>query len=376
MRICKKCIQPDTRPKIYFDDDGVCGACLWEEEKKKINWSEREKHLQKIVNWAKKTTKSNYDCVIGVSGGKDSLLQALIARDRLGLHCLLVNGEPENITDIGRDNIENLKQLGFDVISLRPNPKIKKKLIRYDFFKYGNPMIVTEHALWSSTYIIAEKFNIPLIIQGENPALTLGVSAGGLSKGYDALEANKQNTLSIGWKEYLNLEGVTERDLFMLHYDDKKLRDREIKGIWIQYFLKEWSLRKNAEFAKQHGLRCRPENFDPESIGTYVPWAQLDSDLVQVAQLLKYIKFGFGQCTDYACYDIREGIITQERGIELVKKYDGKCSEEYIKKFCDYIGISLEEFWQTANQFRGPTWTKKNDGNWHNSFLDTLESMK
>ncbi len=111
MKICNKCIQPDTRPNIYFNKDDICGACLWEEEKKTIDWNLREKELQKIAEWAKKTTKSNYDCVIGVSGGKDSTKQSLTARDRLGLRCLLVNSEPEGISEIGKHNIENLKNL-------------------------------------------------------------------------------------------------------------------------------------------------------------------------------------------------------------------------------------------------------------------------
>ena len=110
MRICKQCIQPDTRPNIYFNDEGICGACLWEEEIKSIDWNSRRKELQGIADWAKNNTKSNYDCVIGVSGGKDSTLQAIVARDELGLRPLLINAEPEGITDIGKYNIENLKQ--------------------------------------------------------------------------------------------------------------------------------------------------------------------------------------------------------------------------------------------------------------------------
>ena len=135
MKVCKKCLQPDTRPGIFFNQDGICGACIWEDTKKDIDWELREKELKKISEWAKKSTESNYDCVIGVSGGKDSTKQALTARDRLGLRCLLVNSEPEGITAIGSSNIENLKKLGFDVISLRPNPKVTKLLIKYDFFK-------------------------------------------------------------------------------------------------------------------------------------------------------------------------------------------------------------------------------------------------
>ena len=108
MQICKRCVQPDTRPNLFFNEDGICGACIWEDEKNKIDWKKRENELKNISDWAKKTTKSNYDCVIGVSGGKDSTFQAVNARDRFGLHCLLVNYQPENITTIGQQNIENL----------------------------------------------------------------------------------------------------------------------------------------------------------------------------------------------------------------------------------------------------------------------------
>ena len=373
MRVCNRCIQPDTRPGIYFDDQGVCGACLWEEKKKEINWKSREKELQDIAKWAKKSTKSNYDCVIGVSGGKDSTKQALTARDLLGLRCLLVNSEPEGITEIGRYNIENLKQLGFDVISLRPNPKVMRLLVKRDFYKNLNPVKITEFSLFASTYIIADKFDIPLIIQGDNPGLTLGASLTGVGTDSNAMKADELHTLSSGWKEYVEVEGIEEKDLYLFHYNRKKLEEKGYKAIWLNYFLKEWSNHKNAVFSKEHGLRWRPENFDREAIGTYLPYFQLDGDLTQVNQLLKYIKFGFGQCMDHVCYDLRDGLLTRDEAIELVKKYDGKCSEVYIEKFCNYISISQKEFWSVVEKFRGPMWKKDEKGNLHNSYLDLLK---
>ena len=153
IKICKDCIQPDTRPNVYFNEEGICGACLWEKEKKTIDWNSREKELQEIADSAKQNTTSNYDCVVGVSGGKDSTFQAITARDRFGLRCLLVNYQPENITPIGEKNIENIKNLGFDVVTIRPNPKVMKKLIRYDFFKNLNPVNPTVFALYSSTLL-------------------------------------------------------------------------------------------------------------------------------------------------------------------------------------------------------------------------------
>ena len=375
MRVCNRCIQPDTRPGIYFNNQGICGACLWEEEKKEINWEAREKELEEIAEWAKNTANSNYDCVVGISGGKDSTKQALTGRDRLGLRCLLVNCEPEGITEIGRHNIENLKKLGFDVINLRPNPKVMKLLIKRDFYKYLNPVKITEFPLYASTYIIADKFDIPLIIQGENPGLTLGTSLTGVGTDSNAMKADELQTLSSGWKEYLEVEGVEEKDLYLFHYDRKKLEEKGCKAIWLNYFLKEWSNHKNAVFSKEHGLRWRSENFDRESVGTYLPYFQLDGDLTQVNQLLKYIKFGFGQCLDHVCYDLREGRITRDEAIELVKKYDGKCSEVYIEKFCSYIGISQKEFWRVTEKFRGPMWKKDQKGNWYNTFINILKQQ-
>jgi len=370
MKICKECIQPDTRPGIYFDENGVCGACLWEKEKEVIDWNSRKKELEKIVEWAKKNNDSNYDCVIGVSGGKDSVKQAIVSRDELGLRCLLVNSEPEGLTQLGKDNIENLKNIGFDVVTLRPNPKIIKKLMKRDFYKYLNPVKITEYSLYSSAYIIADKFDIPLIIQGENQGLTLGTRLAGVGTDCNALKVNESNTLSENWKEYLEVEGVEEKDLFLFHYDKEKLEKKNIRAIWIQYFLEDWSSRGNAMFSQKYGLKWRPDNFDPKSIGTYTPFAQLDTDLTQVNQLLKYIKFGFGQCMDHACYDLRENRITKEKALKLVKMYDGKCSEVYIQKFCDYIEITLEEFWNVVNKFRGPMWNRDNKGKWQNVYWD------
>lgn len=363
MRYCKRCVQPDTRPRIYFNEEGICGACLWEEEKKKIDWEKREQELHEIAEWAKKTTKAAYDCAIGVSGGKDSTFQALYAKEKLGLHSLLVNSEPEGITDIGRKNIENLKNLGFDIISIRPNPVIMKKLIKRSFYEYLNPLKIVEFSLYASTYIVARAFRIPLIIQGENPGLTLGVRNTGVGIDGNAMNANKLQTQSSGWEEYMN-EGVTERDLFLYHYDREEMVKQGVKGVWLQYYVKEWSQSGNAEFSIAHGLTIRPEYFDPHEIGTYAAYYQMDTPFIEVQQMMKYIKFGFGQCTDHACYDIRAGRISREEGIELVKRYDGKCGERYIKKFCDYIGISLGEFWQVADLWRGPMWEKTSKGEW------------
>ena len=351
MKYCKKCLQPNTRPGIKFNEEGICYACLYEEEKKNIDWISREKELKEIAEWAKKTAKGAYHCVIGISGGKDSSFQAVYAKEKLGLNVLLVNSEPDKITEIGKHNIENLINQGFDIIKMRPNPKIIKKLVKESFYKYGNPIKPTEYPLWTSAYIIADKFDIPLVIQGENAALTLGVVNTGLGNDGNALNVNEGNTLAGGNASDWIDKDIKLEQLYMYQFPDKKrLIDKGIQAIYLQYYVKEWSQVYNADFSIARGLFGRTTE-DLHDIGRYRRYSALDSDMQIVNQMLKYYKFGFGFATDEACYDIREGRISREEAIWLVNEYDGKCGEKYIKEFCEYINITLEEFWKVVDTF-------------------------
>jgi hypothetical protein len=150
----------------------------------------------------------------------------------------------------------------------------------------------------------------------------------------------------------------------MFHYDRDLLERGGIRGIWLNYYVKEWSQPGNAAFSIAHGLWIKPSDLGLHDIGTYKRYSQVDSELVQVNQMLKHIKLGFGQATDHACYDIREGRITREQGIAFVKEFDGKCAERYIQQFCDYLGITMDEFWRVADSFRGDMWERDQGGNW------------
>ena len=351
MKYCKKCLQPDTRPGILFTDDQICYACVYEEKKKEIDWEKREKKLHEIADWAKKKAKGAYHCVIGVSGGKDSLFQAFYAKEKLGLNVLLVNSEPDQITEAGKHNIENLIQHGFDTIKLRPNPKIMRKLVKKSFYEYGNPVKPTEYPLWASAYIIASKFDIPLIIQGENAALTLGVAKTGMELDGNALNVTELDTLKGCNASDWESEDISLNQLYMYDFPSKKeLKEKEIKAIFLQYYAKEWSQVGNADFAVARGLKGRTQE-DLHDIGRYRRFSAVDSDMQIMNQMLKYYKFGFGFATDEACYDIREGRLSREDAIWYVEEYDGKCGDQYIEQFCEYIDISVEEFWRVTDQY-------------------------
>jgi N-acetyl sugar amidotransferase len=371
MKYCKKCLQPDTRPNVFFNEYAVCGACLYEDEKnKEIDWELREKELKEIAEEAKKRAASEkvpYDCVIGISGGKDSHFQALYAKDKLGLRVLLVNGAPDGITEIGRHNLDNLCRKGFDLISLRPNPIIAQKLAKKAFQEKGNIVAPSEYALWSSAYIIADKFDIPLVIQGENAALTLGISKNGDLSG-DALGVLNINTISGSRASQLCFDDVVEEDLYMYDFPLENIKRKGIRAVWLQYYAKEWSQVGNADFAVARGLHGRMYE-SLYDLGRYRRFSALDSDIVIANQMIKYYKFGFGFASDEACYDIREGRLSREEAIWLVKEYDGKCGEKYIDLACKYLQISKEEFWNTVDRFVNRKLFIKENGKWLPRFI-------
>jgi len=373
MKYCKKCLQPDTRPGILFDENQVCYACRYEESKDTIDWSQREAELSEIAERAKAERKKrsiSYDCVIGVSGGKDSTFQAVYAKEKLGLHPLLVNCMPDEITETGKKNIDNLNNLGFDIVSIRPNPNIAKQLARKTFFERGNIVAASEYCLWASAYIMAEKFNIPLIIQGENAALTLG-TAGVQEASENAFSVVQLDTLQ-GASAAKLIEGegnLSAEDVYFYQIPDiARLKEKGITAIFLQYYAREWSQVGNADFSIARGLQGRMTE-DLHDLGRYRRFTALDSDLCIANQMIKYLKFGFGFATDEACYDIREGRLSREDAVWYVKEFDGRCGRQYIEATCEYLSITEEEFWETVDRFVNRRLFEKDDkGMWRPRF--------
>jgi N-acetyl sugar amidotransferase len=353
MRYCNECVQPDTRPKIRFSGDGACYACL-HAHKRRLGgafWGVRQTEIERIVREAKRRI-ADYDCVIGVSGGKDSTVQSFYARDVLGLRCLLVNCAPENITGAGRANLENLRQHGFDLIIYKPDPVIMRRLVKASFYEYGNPIKPTEYPLFAVTFQTAVRFGIPLVILGENPGVTLGV--GGLGDGGDAAGIVDSNTLAGGSLEPWLLPGISERDLALYKFPDRtELEEAGVKAVYLAHYMKDWSFHKNAKFARKKGLVGRA-NHSMQETGRLSAFSAVDSDMQIVNQMLKYLKFGFGFVTDEVCYAIRDGLMDRETGIGMVEMYDGRCGQKYVTEFCEYVGIRQGEFWDVAGRWANP----------------------
>ena len=369
MKYCKKCLQPDTRPNIKFNRDGVCPACDYSNVVKNIDWDERRKDLESIVTFGKSNSSSGYDCIIGVSGGKDSTRQAVFAREVLKVKPLLVslNYPPEQMTNRGAENISNMISLGFDTITIGPSPQKWKKLMRKGFFEYGNWARSTELSLFSSVPKLAVAYQIPLILWGENPALTLG-ELGTKSKGYEGNKLKNINTLNGGKYDWLLSNEIKKKHVLPYIYpSDEEMEKANLRIIYLGYFMNNWTRLENGIWAGLHGLQVREKN--PIETGDIFGVDSLDEDWVALNQMIKYYKFGFGKATEMVSEEIRYRNLAREKAIELVKLYDGACSNESILSFCSFIDITIEKFWEVVDSYvNKDLFDKDINGKWVRKF--------
>jgi N-acetyl sugar amidotransferase len=345
MKYCTNCIQTDTRPGIKFTETGLCPACNYHNNTRDIDWESRYETLQDVVKEYKKDDGS-WDCIIGVSGGKDSTRQALWARDKLGLNPLLVclGYPPQQVTDRGVNNISNLIELGFDVVVWTIQPETYRKLIRNGFLEHINWAKPSEQAIISSVPNLALKYDIKLILWGENPGLQLGDLKTLGKTGYDGNNLRYMNTVAGGGLEYMLEAGFERKNLIpYLYPHHQEFDEAGLQIIYLGWFWNDWSIINNGTYASSYGLELRDDGV--KNTGDLWGVFSLDEDWVTLNQMIKYYKFGFGRVSDYCNEAIRLGNMTREDGIKLAEKYDDSCSPEYIKNFCEYIDIPISLFW-------------------------------
>ncbi|MCD4757558.1 MAG: N-acetyl sugar amidotransferase [Arcobacteraceae bacterium] len=340
MKICTKCVMPNTKPDLHFDKNGVCDACRSQESKnKEIDWKSREKEFLDLVQ--KYKTHPDYDCIIGVSGGKDSTYQVLKVLE-LGLNPLCICFEPTIPTEIGRKNLDNLNNLGVDLIHIKRNPIVYKKLAREAFIRTGDNEWQNHLGIFTTVPKFAVNFNIPLIIWGESPQIEYGGPA----------TSKTRNTLDRQWLEefggllgnrisdMIGVEGLTQKDLSLYTYaKDDDIHRVGVTGLFLGYYFK-WDLREVLKKSKEHGFSVQDRPVET----TYENFENLDCYSNHLHDYLKYVKYGFGRATDNACLDVRLGYITREEAVRLVNKYDGIPPKKAIKEYLKYTGFTQEEF--------------------------------
>ena len=370
---CKKCTISNQRPRLHFDKDGICSACNNVDYKNSIDWDKRESELIKLLD-LHRSDNGNWDVIVPSSGGKDSGYVAHLLKYKYNMNPLLVTWSPLKYTQIGIENFNNLNNSGFQNIKCSQNGILNSKLSRLCLEEFGDAF---HTFVLGQTYFpihMALKFNIKLIFYGENGELEYAGDPERKDKPYNDflkdekwvrgyLKGTPINELveyGLKNKNYMKDLKISKSDLTFYNPPDKnEMISKNIsKQYFMNYYLK-WQPQENYYYCAQNtGLLPNPER----SEGTYSKYASLDDKFDGFHYYMRYIKLGLGRCAEDTAHEIRDGHITRQEGLDLMKKYEGEFPKKYFKEFLEYLDINEKTFEDIVDSWRlDHIWEKKNN---------------
>ena len=359
---CTNCVVSNQRPRITFDKRGICSACQHAERKKNhIDWETRENELHKLLD-KYRSKDGSYDVIVPCSGGKDSSSIAHQLKHKYGMHPLTVTFAPHLYTDIGWQNYQNFVNSGFNNILWNPDGKIHRLLTRLAFEEMGDPFQPFIYGVKAYPLQIAVKFGIPLVMYAEDGEVEYGGDDKNFNRPTIDISKDMTRTYFSGiapedWTKH----NINLADLFpYIMPTIEELKNKEINYQYFAYY-KKWTPQENFYYASENtGFTPNPAR----SEGTYSKYASLDDRLDGIHYYLAYIKFGIGRATSDAAHEIRDGHLTREEGIALVRKYDGTFPQKYFKESLEYLGITEKRFFEVVDSFRPSHLWEMFNGEW------------
>ena len=357
LKYCKKCLIPNSRPGVFIDKDGVSNVWKDSLENRTIDWQLREKAFKQLIKNAR--NKSNgYDCLVPVSGGKDSTWQIIKCLE-YGLNVLAVTWKSPSRTRIGQKNLDNLISLGVDHIDYQINPVVEKKFVYKSFKKFGTNALPMHMALFSIPLNIATKFKIPLVVWGENSAAEYGSED----------NSYKGSIMNSNWiKKFGVTHGTTAKDWISqdlsvsnltpyFSASDEDLLSSNTRAIFLGHYFQwvpEISLKsalKNGFVVDENGPRTG-----------YYNYADIDDDFISIHHFMKWYKFGFTRLFDNLSIEIKKGRLSTDEAKKIILDKGIQEPKDDIIKFSNYLDISLDEFYSIAEKFRNPdVWSFRNN---------------
>jgi len=364
VRYCVKCTISNQRPRVTFDEQGVCSACNYAEYKKKqVDWKQRENELKILLDKHRKNDGS-YDVIVPCSGGKDAAYIAHELKTKYGMNPLTVTWAPHLYTDIGFKNLHEMSRVGdLANILMTPPGKVHRLLTRLSFEILGDPFQPFIYGQSNYPMHISIQHKVPLIMYGENGE----VEYGGDMKNAFVPTRNYKTDHKVHYFSGLGPEdllkyGLSEKDIKVYLPPSNEDLDKQDTEIHFYGYYKKWIPQENYYYCVQNtGFSANPVR----SEGTYSKYASLDDKTDGFHYYLSFIKFGIGRCTSDTAHEIRDGHLTREEGIALVKKFDGEFPAKYFNAFLEYCGISEEYFWEVIDSWRSDhLWKKDENGKW------------
>jgi N-acetyl sugar amidotransferase len=341
----------------------VCSACRYAERKHSLfDWDQRERELKELLE-KHRSKDGSFDVIVPSSGGKDSSCVAHRLKYEYGMHPLTVTWAPHLYTDIGWKNLQNFINSGLHNILGTPDGIVHRQLTRLAFEHLGDPFQPFIYGQKAFPMQIATCYGIPLIMYGENGE----VEYGGDRKNENSPTHNLAEDLDrhyfsgVGpqkWIEY----GIAPEDIKI--YMPPDLDQMKRVGVECHFFgyYKKWVPQENYYYAVEHtGFQANP---DGRSEGTYSKYASLDDQIDGFHYYMAYIKFGIGRATSDAAHEIRDGHLTREEGVALVRRFDGEFPHRHFRVFLEYTGLTEQQFWDAVDSFRSPHLWEKVNGEW------------
>ena len=376
VHFCKTCVYPSSSAAtLEFNEEGICSGCLVAQEKYEIDWNERRIELDELLEKYKSKGNNYYDCIIPVSGGKDSYYQIHVIKE-LGYNPLLVTYNANNYTSTGLKNLQNMREVfGVDHIFFTPAVETIKVLNRLGVIVMGDMNWHAHSGIFTYPIRVAVDMNIPLMIWGEHGRKYVA----GMFSYDDYIEftyrdRHEHANRSYEWYDMLKFasqygEKLEEKNMVPWMYpSDEEINRVGVRGIFISNYV-EWDENKHLELIKEkYGFIESEVDFER----TYRRMSNLD-DMHEngLHDYLRWVKFGYGRTTDHASKDIRNNHMTRNEGVSETLERD-HIKPKDLERWLSYVGWSEKEFDKIADSFRDPRvwwiknglWIKKNiDGN-------------
>lgn len=346
LQYCVRCCLPETTEGIKFDEMGICQACQASEQKIHVNWTEREKQLRDILNEYKQKAGHNYDCIVPISGGKDSMFQLYVLTQVYKMKPLAVTFSHNWYSETGRYNLENaLEKFNIDHIMFTPNRALINKLARKSLLMIGDSCWHCHAGVGAFPLQVAVRFNIPLLIWGESIA-----EESARATYFDpVLKFDRDYFTRVSAKVYP--EGIiggslTLKDVYPFELPSYEDMERVgVVGIHLGDFI-FWDAERQMEFVRDiYGWR------EDDVEGTYKGYKSVECIMPGVHDYSKFIKRGFGRATDHVSADVRAGLLSREEALELVKQYDPQ-RPEALDYYLQITGFTEQEFIDIVKQHR------------------------
>lgn len=341
LKYCRRCCIPETQEGVEFDEFGICRPCGSSEDKMRINWKEKEIELKKIFDEAKTNSGNNYDCILPISGGKDSFFQAHVLTKVYNLKPLAVTFSHNWYSEIGFYNLQRCLQVfELDHLQFTPSRTLVNKLARKSLSQIGDSCWHCHSGVGSFPLQVATNFKIPLLVFGESIRENHGSAAysDDDSPKYDRDYFNKISAKKTA--EEMVDESLSAKDMHAFRLPSQKdMEQNNVRGIHLGDYI-FWDEEKQTEWIRDYyGWK--------ETIveGTYKGYKSAECIMAGMHDFTCYLKRGFGRATQQVILDVRKGLITREEGFELIKKHDS-VRPDALDYYLKITSLSEKEFYE------------------------------